>query len=109
FVKGRGTAFAKAVFDAHFAEILGPLKLAGQVVGIEAVRAEVSEHVLAVRDSGVGGEGAVSLANAFVRNFLAGDFLPQDFARLPIQCHESELIDFGRLLSAAEAAATATS
>src|SRR5437016_1527341 len=59
--------------------------------------------MVAVRHARAGSETAITLAKTFVGNFLFGDLLPQNLARLPVQRHEHELLNLGRLLPAAHA------
>src|SRR3989442_1956415 len=43
-----------------------------------------------------------------MRDFLARGLLPKDFAGIAVEAQNRELVDFGRFLSAAESAATAS-
>lgn len=91
--KGGGRAFAEAHAGFHLAEVRFPFEGAVEVVAVEAARAEEGEDDAAVGDGGGGGEGVVVLA-AFVGDFLAGDFLPEDFAGGAIKAEDGELQGF---------------
>src|SRR5262249_44964523 len=51
------------------------------------------------------GKSPLALSDALVRDFLARDLLPEDLAALPIQAEYGELLNLGRLRSAAHASA----
>ena len=96
----RRAAFAERVAHLLVAEILLPDELAVHVVGVVPERVERRDHVLAVGRGRGRRPGAVLRMRRLVRRLFLGDALPQDFAGLPIEREDDELVRDERLTAA---------